>query len=307
MNRAVVLGGSGFIGGRLVKALVEQGYETVSVDQRPPRFPLGISSDRYQFAQGELFDPDFIDSLLAPGDLVFHLASVSLPETSNQNMLQDLTATVGLTIFLLERCARARIRKAIFLSSGGTVYGVNAGCSITEDHATEPLSAYGIGKLTCEKYLGLFRQLFGMDHTILRVANAYGERQDPFGRQGIIAVVLGKIFRGQPVEIWGDGNVVRDFVHVDDVVRACLLAAATDTEHRVFNIGTNTGVSLNGLLDEIRTTLGAQFEVRYAPARAFDVPRVVLDYTRARQDLGWSPGVSLGEGLKGYWQWLQRM
>lgn len=183
------------------------------------------------------------------------------------------------------------------VSSGGTVYGVPQQVPIPETHPTEPTCSYGICKLAIEKYVALYRQLHGLDGLVLRVANPYGERQRLDATQGVVPVFLGKALRGEPLQIWGDGSTVRDFLHISDVVAALLAAARYAGEERLFNVGSGEGLSLNQLVDLLGSELQRPLAVEYLPARGFDVPTNVLCIERAQRCLGWSPQVPVAEGL----------
>ncbi len=217
----------------------------------------------------------------------------------------DVESNVVGTLRMLHAASRGEVRKVVFISSGGTVYGMPQAVPIPESHPTEPRVSYAIAKLAIEKYLALFQSTHGLDHVVLRVANPYGERQRVDAAQGAVAVFLDRALRREPIEIWGDGTVVRDYLHVSDVARAFLRAIDYSGEPRVFNIGSGSGCSLNELLAAIERLLGRTVERRYLPGRGFDVPRNVLDITRARDVLGWAPRVSLEEGLRATLAWAR--
>ncbi|MCD6040999.1 MAG: NAD-dependent epimerase [Burkholderiales bacterium] len=281
MAAPLILGGKGFIGSHLSRALAAAGQEPRVFD-RPQEF----------------LAPAQLDAALAGVEVVFHLISSTVPKNSNDDPMADIEANVVGTLRLLDLCRRRKVRKVVFISSGGTVYGVPRGTPISESHPTEPICSYGIHKLAIEKYLHLNWSLHGLDYCVLRVANAYGEGQRTDAAQGAVAAFLERAVRGSPIEIWGDGSVVRDYVYVGDIVQALLKAAAHRGERKVFNIGSGVGVSLNELVREIGKIVGRTLEVRYAPGRGFDVPANVLDATAAREQLGWRPSTSLPEGLR---------
>jgi UDP-glucose 4-epimerase len=194
----------------------------------------------------------------------------------------------------------------VFISSGGTVYGIPQRIPVPEDHPTDPIVSYGIAKLAIEKYLHLHWALHGLEYSVLRVANPYGERQRADNAQGAVAVFLKNALAGQTVEIWGDGSVTRDYVYIEDVVDAFVKAMQYDGEPRVFNVGSGQGRSLNEVLTTIEELLGSPVERRYLPVRKFDVPVNVLDITRAREFLTWQPRVSFHEGLRRTLEWMRQ-
>ncbi len=289
MAAPLILGGKGFIGSHLSRALAAAG-EQPRVFDRPQEF----------------LAPAQLDAALEGVEVVFHLISTTVPKSSNDDPVADIEANVVGTLRLLDLCRGRRVRKVVFISSGGTVYGVPRGTPISESHPTEPICSYGIHKLAIEKYLHLNWSLHGLDYCVLRVANAYGEGQRTDAAQGAVAAFLERAVRGAPIEIWGDGSVVRDYVYVGDIVQALLNAAAHRGDRKVFNIGSGVGVSLNEMVREIGKIVGRTPEVRYAPGRGFDVPANVLDATAAREQLGWRPSTSLPEGLRRTYEWVRR-
>jgi len=192
----------------------------------------------------------------------------------------------------------ATVKKIVFFSSGGTVYGVPRCWPISERHPTDPICSYGIGKLAIEKYLKLFHHLHGLDYTVLRISNPYGARQRPTGVQGVVAAFADRMRRNAPLEIWGDGSAVRDYIHVSDVVRAALAAGQYGGPDRIFNIGSGRGLSLI----EVAAAMGAAArvtpEIVFSKSGRLDVSANVLDITRARSRLCWQPMVSFDDGLR---------
>jgi UDP-glucose 4-epimerase len=239
--------------------------------------------------------------------VVYHFVSTTLPKTSNDDPIYDVRSNLIDTLQLLEACVEAGVRKVIFASSGGTVYGLPQTVPITEEHPTSPITSYGIVKLAVEKYLGLFNHLHGLDYTALRISNPYGSYQDPGGQQGAIVVFLHRLHTGQPITIWGDGRVVRDYLYVADLVDALVLAAEVETHQKVLNVGSGRGTTLNELVAIIAEVTGERPEVEYVPGRALDVPANVLDVARARDELGWSPTTDLTEGIERTWHWIRTL
>jgi len=303
--RSLVIGGGGFIGTHLVERLVEKEHSVRVYGRNPNRFRETLRGA--EFVEGELGNHGLVREALEGMEVVFHLVSTTLPKTSNDDPIFDVRSNLVDTIQLLEACVEAGVRKVVFPSSGGTVYGPPKFLPVTEEHPTEPITSYGIVKLAVEKYLNLFRHLHGLDYTSLRISNAYGPYQDPAGQQGAISVFLERVRERKPITVWGDGGVVRDYLYVSDLMDAMELAAETETEHRVFNVGSGHGVSVNEILELISEATGERPEVEYLPARALDVPASVLDVDRAKRDLGWRPQTDLQEGIYRTWDWLQTL
>jgi len=236
-------------------------------------------------------------SALHGADCVFHLACTTFPSTSNDNISYDLESNVVATVQTLDAAASAAVRRVVFVSSGGTVYGIARQIPISETHPTDPICSHGIQKLSIEKYLYLFRSMKGLDSIILRVSNMYGESQGCNKPLGAVAHFAAKAISGTALEIWGDGTTIRDYVYVDDVVRSLILAARYQGAERVFNIGTGRGTSLAQLVDSLRERTPWPVAANYRPTRGFDVPENVLDIDLARGELLWRPEVTLEGGL----------
>ena len=299
---ALVLGGNGFIGSHLVDRLLSEGWQVTVLDAAPERYRAALAGVTYLL--GSFTDGDLVARALRGVDTVFHLISTTLPQSSNDDPAYDVASNIGGTIQLLEACVAHAVRKMIFVSSGGTVYGDPQVLPVTEKHATDPQCSYGIAKLAIEKYLALFHRLYGLEYVILRPSNPYGPRQNPFGTQGVVAVFMGKVRDAQPIDIWGDGEAIRDFLHVDDLVDGILRAASQSPPSRIFNLGMGDGHSLNTLLRGIKAVTGRELNVRYSPSRVFDVRAIILDITRARQELGWTPRRQFEDGLADTWAFV---
>jgi UDP-glucose 4-epimerase len=304
MASCLVLGGAGFIGSHLAEALAQEGHR-VKVFDRPHVDRLPLFASRFEIHTGDFLNPRALSPALRGTEIVFHLVSTTLPKNSNDNPVYDVESNVLGSLRLLALCHEHGVRKVVFLSSGGTVYGVPQSAPIPETHPTEPICSYGIHKLAVEKYLSLAHRLHGLDYCILRPANLYGPRQRLDTAQGAVAVFLDRALREEPIQIWGDGSVVRDYVYVGDAVDAILRAARFEGETRIFNIGSASGTSLKALVAEIERLLGRPVKVEYAAARSLDVPVNVLDSRLAKRHLGWSASTSLGEGLRRTCEWLR--
>ena len=228
-----------------------------------------------------------------------------MPQSSNESPIYDVQTNLIGTLRLLSIAAAQQVERILFISSGGTIYGAPKLIPIPEDHATNPEVSYGIVKLTIEKYLKLFKATHGLDYKVLRVSNPYGERQRVEAKQGAVSVFLSKALRKEPIEIWGDGSVVRDYIYVADVVEAFLRVMRYEGAEDIFNIGSGVGKSLKQIIADIEELLGERIACRYLPPRSFDVQENVLDIFLAKQVLNWSPRTSFRNGLERTMIWLQ--
>lgn len=299
-QRCLVLGGGGFVGTNLLRRLGAEGASVRAFGRRP-KADDGFGG---HWIEGEFSDQAAVARALDGMDVVFHLLGGSNPAASNHDPAGELARAVTQNGELIAAAAARKVKKFVFISSGGTVYGPASAIPISEDAATDPISAYGLSKLFIEKTLGLFHAIDGLDYRILRVANPYGPFQWPNRAQGIVATILHRALRGEPLEIWGDGSVVRDYLHIEDVCDGFVRAAVVETDMRIFNIGSGKGTSLNELTAIAAQAADRPINVIYKPGRAADVPVNVLDCSRARDILGWVPRIGLEEGLRDTARWI---
>ena len=300
--RILVLGGCGFIGSHVVDELIASGHEVVVFDRYPERFRPPLPD--VLFCQADFGNRGELEEVLAGGiDVVIHLVSSTVPQSSNDDPIFDVQTNLVESIALFEMCIKHHVRKVVFISSGGTVYGVPQASPVPETHPTLPLCSYGITKLAIENYLHLFHLLHGLEYVALRVSNPYGARQDPHRKQGAVAVFMYNILKGEGISVWGDGSVVRDFVHVSDVARACL-AAAESQYVGICNVGSGTGLSIKQLIGALQEVTGKTARVNWLESRNFDVPGIVLDCSRIEKELSWRPQMSLQNGLVDMQNWM---
>lgn len=302
----LVLGGAGFLGLHLCRALAAAGARTAAFG-RQAAAPAGLTSD-VRWIGGAFEDAGTLAHALAGQDVVFHLIGPRAPAESNRDPAADARASILPALGLLEAAREAGVGRIVFASSGGTVYAPDAQAPIREDAPTEPITAYGVAKLAIEKYLALYRRLHGLDFVALRIANAYGPGQMPGAPQGVVAALLDRAIRGLPGEIWGDGSVVRDFVHAEDVARAFVRAAVYRGAARVMNVGSGTGRSIRAVAeDAARIAGGDPAAIVHRPARPADMPVNVLDSALLRRETGWAPRIGWDEGLAATAAWLRSL
>jgi UDP-glucose 4-epimerase len=285
--RTLVTGGAGFIGSHLVDALVARGEEVVVLDD--------LSTGRWEFVHpaATLLEHDVREPYETDAEVVFHLAAQADVGTSMQKPGFDAEVNVVGTVNVLE-AARAAGAHLVFASTGGAIYGDVDGPA-PEDAPLRPVSAYGLAKRSAEEYVDGWNRIFDSGHVVLRFANVYGPRQSAALEGGVIAIFLEQLSKGEQTAIYGDGAITRDFVHVDDVVRALLLAA----EHRrgVFNVGTGVATSIADLHAICEHAVGVTAPPRFDPPRPGDAARSVLDTSRATRELGFTAALGLADGI----------
>jgi len=302
-RKCLVLGAGGFIGINLCEGLRHAGA-TVHGYGRRSAFPHALAGVRMTVA--DLADTAALAAALAGVDVVFHLLGGSFPARAEANPAEDLRGHAAASLDLMTLCRDCGVRQVVFVSSGGTVYGVPQHMPIREDHPTDPISAYGIHQLLVEKHLGLLTHRHGLQTVVLRVANPFGPYQLPGRGQGLIATLIARRLSGRPVDIWGDGMVIRDFFHVADLVDAALAAAAYGGRERVLNVGSGIGRSVRDVVGAIDAMLGLEgAEVVHRAGRAVDVPINVLDIGRIRRVLGWAPRMDWLKGLRDTADWIR--
>lgn len=298
MTRILVVGGSGFIGSSLIEKLVKLGMPVRALDREGVVSPLSRNIySKVEWVTGDFTDRAVVERTVAGCDIVFHLASTTLPKSSNDDPEYDVQSNLAGTIRLLSAAAQHRVSKIIFPSSGGTVYGVPMALPVAEDHPNQPLSSYGITKLAIEKYLELFRQQHGLDYVVLRIANPYGPYHNPQRAQGAVGVFLTRAIQGKPIEIWGDGSGIRDYVYVSDVIDAMIASMDYQSGERVFNVGSGEGRSLNDVVEAIRRVTDLDVRIQYSPKRSVDLSANVLDIARMKLAMNWIPKVAFDEGI----------
>jgi UDP-glucose 4-epimerase len=296
--KIAIFGGGGFIGSAVTDRLLRDRH-AIRIFERPRVEPYRVftKEEDVEWVAGDFSSVHDVGSTIDGVDVVLHLISTTLPANSNDDMVYDVQSNLVATLQLLNAMVARRVHKVVFISSGGTVYGSPAYVPIDENHRTEPRVSYGVTKLAIEKYLLLYQYLHGVKAGILRVANPFGQRQRVETAQGAVAAFLSKALKGEPVEIWGDGSVIRDYIYISDVADAFARAVEYDGARSIFNVSTGIGTSLNELVDLIERVAGRKVVRRYRPSRRFDVPVNILDNSLARRELGWEPRVTLEEGL----------
>ena len=297
----MLLGAAGFIGTNLTIELAKKTEDEITlVDRSKAFFKPIVSMDlkNVHILEADLtVDMDF-DSILKDQEVVYHLVSTTVPTTSNQHISQELVSNVIFSANLFEACIRCSVKKVVFISSGGTVYGKEVDCPLKEKTATNPISSYGVQKITIEKLLYLYRYMYGLDYRIIRLANPYGPYQRPNGVLGAVTTFTYKALKGDEITVYGDGSVVRDFIYIDDAIRAIMKIVQGENRHRTFNLGCGYGTSIKQVLKTIEEALGIKLNVSYLEGRKVDVPVNYLDISRYEKYYGALNPISLEDGIR---------
>lgn len=292
--RIIALGGNGFIGSHFIRHALNAGHDVTVVDViDTPRHSHGLP---YRYVRGTVTDLAQLPHLLATADILYHFAYSTVPATANADPARDLTENLAPLIGLLDVMRAVQLRRIVYLSSS-SVYGPANVVPILENSVLKPISAYAVTKAAAEHYLGMYAVNWGLRPTILRPANPYGVDQGKVGLLGAVTTFLNFLASGQPVRIWGDGSVIRDFVYIDDLSRLLLAAGERDLPG-TYNCGGGGGASLNRVIETIEKVTERSLPIIYEPARSFDPPSIILDIRNARDLLGWSPEISLIEGIR---------
>lgn len=301
--KVLVTGGAGFIGSHIVDQLVEKGDQVVIVDNISSGRKENIN-EKARFYQIDITDSDLLNVFERERpEAVIHQAAQIHVHTSVKEPMFDATVNILGTINLLEACRKTGVKKVVYASSAA-IYGNPEYLPIDEKHPVAPLSGYGVSKYTPEHYFAIYRQLYGLNYTILRYANVYGLRQDPRGEGGVISILVDKYLRRELFTVFGDGEQTRDYIYVGDVARANIMALSQG-DGEVFNVGTGVSTSLNEVVKRFNEIAGYENKVEYGPEREGDIKHSYFNNGKIRRVLGWQPEVTLEEGLRKTYEYYQ--
>ena len=306
MSKILITGGAGFIGSNLVDALIDQGHEVLVVDN------LSTGRKENLNPKAKFFELDLTDKKLIKvfksekPEIVFHEAAQIDVRKSVADPVWDAKQNILSSVNLLENCKNFGVEKVIFASTGGAIYGDTDQIPRPESHLEQPISPYGIAKLTIEKYLHYYHQVFGLPYIALRYSNVYGPRQNSKGEAGVVAIFCDKLLSGQPPVIHGDGRQTRDYVYVSDVVKANLMALKSD-KIGIYNIGTSIETDVNKISELIKDNIGTEIDFTHGEAKAGEQQRSCIDYGKAKNELDWKPSVNLVKGIKKTVDWFKNL
>lgn len=294
--KVLVTGGAGFIGSHVVDKLIQEHCQVVIMDNLSTGLQENINPAA-KFVNMDIRDNQIVDLFASEKfDAVIHLAGQTMVHKSLEMPDYDCDVNIAGTVNILEACRKTNVRRIVF-SSTAAVYGNVTALPVVEEALKEPTSFYGLSKLTCENYLSLYNQVYGLEYMVLRYANVYGERQGDGGEGGVISIFARKIHPNQPVAIFGDGSQTRDFIYVGDIANANYQSLLSPHANKVCNIGTQTEISINTLIEYMEKVSGKTVKKVYNEKREGDIYRSSLSNAKAYENLNWQPCVSLSDGL----------
>ena len=297
----IVLGGNGFIGSHIVDELMLRGHDVSILCRSYDQVNRHVAGAHYFY--GDFSDSVFVRDAIQGMDVVIHCISSTVPSTSVRNPVIDINQNLVASVNLLQSMNELGLKRLIYLSSGGTVYGSPQQLPVKEDHPLNPISSYGVVKVAIEHYIGMFQALNGLSPIILRPSNPYGARQANVGIQGALGTFLSKTLSRKPITIWGDGEINRGYIYVKDLANLCANAAESALEG-TFNVCSGKSTSLNELIILIEHATGIKPNVTYEAGRGFDVKNIFLDISLAQKTFNWAPQYTIEAGIAEYYKSL---
>ena len=310
MGKIVVLGANGFIGRHLTLALAQSSLQPIVAFDRFSSYKAGTDHpfERYEHIEivpGDFFNRSEVAEVIEGATYVFHLISSTNPATSNDDPFVDIDTNIRSSVELFQLCVEYKVKKIIFLSSGGTVYGDIDHDRIDETTLAQPHSPYGIGKLAIEHYLRYFKTVASLDYVIYRLANPYGPGQNILGKQGVIPIFMHHMLTKEPITIFGQGDMVRDYIYIDDLVNMILQTYTRLNQYDEYNLGSGQGITVKQIIEAIEDCAGFKAKKRHVEAPPTYTQKSVLDDSRFRQEFNLSATTSLEEGLKRTWDYVK--
>ncbi len=307
MKKILITGGAGFIGSHIADTLLDHGFEVVILDDLSSGNPKNIPQQA-RFYQADICDQGALEEIFQaenPEIICHHAAQINV-RTSLQDPQKDAQINILGGLNLLQKCQKYGVKKVIFASTGGAIYGETPNIPTPETEYSRPESPYGIAKFSFENYLHFFEKHFGISATILRYANVYGPRQNAKGEAGVVALFCNQMLHGEIPAINGDGEQTRDFVFVTDVARANLLAVQNPEISGVFNVGTGIETNVNAVFSEMGQCLGVSVSPKRNPTISGEIGRSCLDFEKIKNTFGWSPKVNFTDGIAKTVEYFQK-
>jgi len=306
MAKTLVLGADGFIGSHLVDSLVSNGHSVRAFDRFSKSSPSFDNNESIEIFPGDFLNTGQLEEALHGIDYVFHFISTTTPATAENNPTIDIDTNIRTSVELMKLCVKASVKRVLFASTGGAIYGAeNERTARIETDPTLPVSPYAIGKLAIENYLRYFRAKHGLESTVFRISNPYGERQPFHRKQGVIPIFLENIYLDKPITILGDGSMVRDYVYVKDLTEMISKVFTRADLQDVYNLGSGTGTTVNEIAQLAQEVAGKEAIIERANVPPTFLQSVVLDTTRFTTDFGFTAHTSLRDGMRATYTYIQ--
>jgi UDP-glucose 4-epimerase len=302
--RVLLIGGNGFIGSHLVDKLLLDGYRVRVLDRQPELFRQPL--DGVEYRTGSFADLFMLREAIEDCEILIHLAHSTVPSSSLNHPEEEVLDSVGAFVNMINCFKNKGIRRIVYFSSGGAVYGNPETLPIREEAAVNPISPYGVAKLMIEKYLYMFSYLYGLEYIIVRPSNPFGPRQNFRGEQGVIPIFINKILNNEVVEIWGDGKGVKDYLYVEDLAKAVVGLINRGFDRSAYNISSGVGRNLNMIIEKIGSMCGCSPRIEYISGRLHDVNHVVLSSDKIFSRSGWRPATTFEDGLSNTIAWIEQ-
>jgi len=299
----LVIGGTGFLGSNLVSALDREGHHIRVLSRGHIR--QEENHKNVEYIKGDINNNRDLDEAINGIDYVYHFASTTNPKSSESDLLFDVSSNLSAVIGTLNKCVKNDIKKFIFCSSGGTVYGNHNEMPISEESPCAPISSYGLVKYNIEMYIKYFNYKYNLNYEILRLSNPYGINQLTDGTHSIIPTYIKRILDNREIKVFGNGSVVRDYIYIDDFINLTLKLLTIREKNNTLNIGSGKGTSICELIHKIELLCGKKALIQYLPERKFDVSKNYLDINKVREVYRWKPKISLDDGLKRTLNWIE--
>lgn len=302
--KVLIIGGNGFIGSHLIDEMLKHEHEVVVYDLAYEKYRQPL--EKVEYIIGTLENIELLKKSLDGVDIVYHLASGSVPSTSNSSPISDIQGNLLVTLNVMNACIEKDIKRFVYFSSGGAVYGPSLEPLISEEHLLKPISSYGILKVTIESYLNLYQKLYGLKTLIIRPSNPFGRRQGNFGSQGVISTFLRKTMLGEPLVIFGDGHSTKDYIFIDDLIQITYnLSMRYDSG--VYNIGRGEGLSLLTIIEHITEVTKVRPNINFTDFKNFDVSNFILDISKLENALGDITFTNFELGIEETWKWINTL
>ena len=306
--KILITGGAGFIGSNVADMLIAKKHDLVIIDNLSSGFEYNVNKEA-KLIKADITDFDKIEKIFneEKPEIIYHFAAQIDVRKSVSDPIFDAKTNIMATLNLIKLSNDFKIKKFIFSSTGGAIYGDTDDRPTKEEHSEWPLSPYGIAKLATDKFLNFYYEIFGLKYVSLRYGNVYGPRQNPYGEAGVVAIFLNKMLKNEQPIINGDGKQTRDYTYIDDVAKANILALEHMDKIGIYNVGTSIEISVNDLFTEINKNFGGKFKEIHGPAKLGEQKTSCLNYEKIKKDMGFEPEINFSEGIKKTYEWFKNL